>query len=241
MASNKFFTNTYITGTGRQNYLRADYLEDPLFTSFTFDIDFISSPLFYTINNYTYPHPDDIGISEQIQNALGEMRKKMIPDQGYDILPLYSAEFLKGDKLGFGLQQNVYMDLPLYGATEYIYMVDKRNGDGSQSDVRYDDNSGSANNGGFKSYKLGDSVKEAVSESDTAWADTQNAQAAAQIADCNNIMKPGGEADKEHKSNKTNLDECEKNYKNIKIKVHGVDGEFSEEELQNEINKRLNP
>ena len=237
MASNKFFTNTYITGTGRQNYLRADYLEDPLFTSFTFDIDFISSPLFYTINNYTYPHPDDIGISEQIQNALGEMRKKMMPDQGYDILPLYSAEFLKGDKLGFGLQQNVYMDLPLYGATEYIYMVDKRNGDGSQSDVRYDDNSGSANNGGFKSYKLGDSVKEAVSESDKAWADTQNAQAAAQIADCNNIMAPGGKADKEHKSNKTNMDKCERTYKDIKIKVHGIDGEFSEEELQNEINK----
>ena len=131
MANSKFFTNTYITGSGRQNYLRADYLEDPLFTSFTFDIDFISSPLFYTINNYTYQHPDKIGISEQIEIALGEMRNKMFPDKGYDILPLLSAEFLNGDKLGFGLQQNVYMDLPLYGATEYIYMVDKRNGDGS--------------------------------------------------------------------------------------------------------------
>ena len=125
MANSKFFTNTYITGSGRQNYLRADYLEDPLFTSFTFDIDFISSPLFYTINNYTYQHPDKIGISEQIEIALGEMRNKMFPDKGYDILPLFSAEFLNGDKLGFGLQQNVYMDLPLYGATEYIYMVEK--------------------------------------------------------------------------------------------------------------------
>ena len=36
----RFFTNTFITGSGRQNYLRIDNLEDPLFTSFTFDIDF---------------------------------------------------------------------------------------------------------------------------------------------------------------------------------------------------------
>ena len=45
----RFFTNTYITGSGRQNYLRIDYLEDPLFTSFTFDIDFeeISCPTIY--------------------------------------------------------------------------------------------------------------------------------------------------------------------------------------------------
>ena len=85
-----------------------------------------------TLNNYIYPHPNKIGLSKQIQDALEEMRKKMFPDQGYDILPLYSAEFLKGDKLGFGLQQNVYMDLPLYGATEYIYMVDKRNGGANQ-------------------------------------------------------------------------------------------------------------
>ena len=43
MANNKFFTNTYITGSGRHNYLRIDYLEDPLFTSFTFDIDSVKA------------------------------------------------------------------------------------------------------------------------------------------------------------------------------------------------------
>lgn len=223
MASNKFFTNTYITGTGRQNYLRVDYLEDPLFTSFTFDIDFISSPLFYTINNYTYPHPDNIGISEQIQNALGEMRKKMLPDQGYDILPLYSAEFFKGDKLGFGLQQNVYMDLPLYGATEYIYMVDKRNGDRSQNDVRYD-NSGSAdfaNNGGFKSYKLGDSVREAVSQSDYEWANRKNEEAYAQIAECDKILTP--ENKQKHDAEGDKVQDLLKSCEEYKILVNGVE------------------
>lgn len=236
MANSKFFTNTYITGSGRQNYLRADYLEDPLFTSFTFDIDFISSPLFYTINNYTYQHPDKIGISEQIEIALGEMRNKMFPDKGYDILPLFSAEFLNGDKLGFGLQQNVYMDLPLYGATEYIYMVDKRNGDGSQNDVRYNSsNNGSVDNGGYKSYTLGDSIKEAASESDRKWANNKIDQANERIKMCDEILN-----NEEEKSNhRINGDDM--NYKKgaceIKVNVDGVkdengnDIEFTEEDL----------
>ena len=138
MADKKIFTNTYITNSGRHNYLRIDHLEDPLFTSFTFDIDYITSPLFYTIKDYTYPK--ELGLSEKIEIALKEMYGKNMggKDEGYDILPTLSAFFLGGDKLGYGLQQNVYMDMPLYGATEYIYMVDKRNGDGSQNDVRYD-------------------------------------------------------------------------------------------------------
>lgn len=145
----------------------------------------------------------------------------MMPDQGYDILPLYSAEFLKGDKLGFGLQQNVYMDLPLYGATEYIYMVDKRNGDGSQSDVRYDDNSGSANSGGFKSYKLGDTVKEAVSKSDKDWAQKQNQQASAQIAECDKILTPENKLkhDKDGEAIQGLLKSCE----NYTVQVNGVE------------------
>ena len=66
MADNKFFTNTYITGSGRQNYLRIDKLEDPLFTSFTFDVDFNTSPLFYTINNNDYGYQSGVGVCESI-------------------------------------------------------------------------------------------------------------------------------------------------------------------------------
>ena len=54
----RFFTNTYITGSGRHNYLRIKDLEDPLFTSFTFDIDYVTSPLFYTINYSDYGYPN---------------------------------------------------------------------------------------------------------------------------------------------------------------------------------------
>ena len=174
----KFFENTYITGSGRSNYLRIDHLEDPLFTSFTFDVDYISSPLFYTINYDTYGYPDVDRIPNNIENALKIMYKdKMGIDDGYDILPVLSASILDGNKLGFGLQQNVYMDTPLYGATEYIYMVDKRNGGADQNDARYDNNKFSMGQGGdmnsTNSYKLGDSVKEIVNESDRVWAQKQ--------------------------------------------------------------------
>jgi hypothetical protein len=167
------------------------------------------------------------------------MHDKLNPDQGYDILPLMSAEFFDKDKFGFGIQQNVYTDLPLYGATEYIYMVDKRNGDGSQNDVRY--NGGSANSGGntneYNSYKLGDSVKNAVSESDKIWAKNKNAQAEAVIRNCDEIMAEGGDAHIEHNKNRVNMDKCEKKYKEKKVKVQGVNGELTEKKLREEVKK----
>ena len=93
MANNKFFTNTYITGSGRRNYTRIDNLEDPLFTSFTFDIDFITSPLFYTVNYSDYGYPNINGMSERIETSLDSMYGQYISiDQGYDILPVYSAD-----------------------------------------------------------------------------------------------------------------------------------------------------
>jgi hypothetical protein len=240
MANKKIFTNTYITGSGRQNYLRVDHLEDPLFTSFTFDIDFVSSPLFYTIKNYIYPHPDEKSISDQIETALKDMYGKHIKiDEGYDILPLLSAEFLNGNKLGFGLQQNIYTDLPLYGATEYIHMVDKKNSNGrSQNDVRYNSSDdfvdGTGNQNAYKSYKLGDSVKEAVSESDITWVEKQIDQAKAQKAECEKIM-----ADKNVKSE---YDELQSNM-NVSASACNevkktVDGEsLNESELQQKVNE----
>lgn len=229
MANKRFFTNTYITSSGRHNYLRADYLEDPLFTSFTFDIDYISSPLFYTINYSDYGYPN----VKEIENSLNKMYADNMSniDQGYDILPLLSANFLDEKKLGFGLQQNIYTDLPLYGATEYIYMVDKRNGNGSQNDVRYD-NSGSADNGGYKSYKLGDSVKEVVSESDAIWAKKQNEQAQEQINECKKILEDQS-VKNEHNENfqlmNAALEACEQ----VTEKVYGED--LNESQVQKKI------
>ena len=236
-----FFKNTYITGSGRTNYLNIKYLEDPLFTSFTFDIDFNTSPLFYTIYDYENDHINVGGLAERIELALDEMHCNMEKnDQGYDILPLMSASFSEdGRKLGFGIQQNVYLDQPLYGATEYIYMVDKRNGGADQNDVRYG-NGGSTSNGGStfnsnvssNSYKLGDSVKDIVNESDAAWAERQMDQNGAIVEESEKILNDPN-IQSEHEKNKDVYDNAKFVFENTKVSVNGE--EYSETELENQI------
>ena len=239
----RFFTNTYVTGSGRHNYLRIDELEDPLFTSFTFDIDYVSSPLFYTINNDDYGYPNVEGMSDKIENVLGIMYgDKMGKDEGYDILPALSASILDGNKLGFGLQQNVYMDTPLYGAVEYIYMVDKRNGGTNQNDARFDSNMFNNTDGNpneLNDYKLGSSVKEIINDSDRIWAERNEEMSAQQVDECNKILGYGDPEDSdyipgdqdvinEHNANKQALDTATKELDVVRASVDGVTGEFTE-------------
>ena len=221
-----FFTNTYST-VGRQNYLNIEHLEDPLFTSFTFDIDYITSPLFYTLgySNYGYPNVE----TADIEWALSQMHLNNMEvindngdgiDNGYDILPVLSSNILDDNKLGFGLQQNVYMDKPLYGATEYIYMVDKRNGV-NQNDVIYDSNilaTTDTDPNSSNSYKLGDSVKSLVNDSDKAWAERLSKSNMDVIEECTKIM--GSEDNQtdawlKHEENRQTMDnaleECQRN------------------------------
>lgn len=268
--TNKFFTNTYITGSGRQNYLKSDILGDPLFTSFTFDIDFITSPLFYTINNseYGYPSASVKSIGGSIKTALEQMYKNNLSskDDGYDIFPTMSAYFLDEYKLGFGLQKNIYMDLPLYGATEYIYMVDRRNAGSSQNDVRFNnDNSvdGGQNPTSSNSYKLGESVNGIVSESDRQWNEQRANIAAEQIKYCDNALNGNLEGDSDafgdsdvidgsdsfdynnlspyqkHRVNEYKRDSYLKEYENAKVKVEkdGKEVMLNETELQALVNE----
>ena len=249
----RFFTNTYITGGGRHNYLRIDELEDPLFTSFTLDIDYVSSPLFYTITNDFYGYPNVEGMADRIEEALSIMyENNMYADQGYDILPALSAYILDGNKLGFGLQQNVYMDLPLYGATEYIYMVDKRNGAASQNDARFDNNrfveqGGDPNT--LNSYKLGDSVKEIVNDSDRAWAENQKEQQQGIIDECVNIIGIGEEGDSDyvpgnqevknkHKENENKYETAKGNFENYKVFID-IDGKGDKGYNETELLKNI--
>jgi hypothetical protein len=245
MADKRFFTNTYITGSGRQNYLRIDKLEDPLFTSFTFDIDYTTSPLFYTINNSYFNSANANGLAGLIEKSLKEMYNTyMGEDQGYDILPVLSGIMIDDTKLGFGLQQNVYMDLPLYGATEYIYMVDKRNGGADQNDVRFNNtnNQQTYNQKDDKyeysnkndSYKLGDAVKSVVNDSDKAWAERQQQQNQNQIAECNAILDDE-KVINEHRINESSLNTALRECEDIKTNIG--DKEYTESDLINEINK----
>ena len=242
--NNNFFKNTYVVGEGRQNYLKIDNLEDPLFTSFTFDIDYITSPLFYTITGNDYGYPDVENIGEGISTALGDTvdadgnvkigmyKQFMGDDRGYDILPVFSAEFdSNNNKYGFGLQKNIYMDRPLYGATEYIYMVDKRNAGFDQSDVRY---SGGGDNVNLSnSYKLGDSVKEIVSGSDKIWAQNQIEANEKIMEESLKIMgteeNPTDER-RENQKHKTAMEECKKEFDEKTQYVEGF-GELNESEI----------
>jgi hypothetical protein len=234
MADNKFFTNTYITGKGRRNYLTIKELEDPLFTSFTFDIDFLTSPLFYTIYDYGADALNTISLSNRIENALKEMRNNnMNVDQGYDILPVMS----KSGNFGFGIQQNVYMDKPLYGATEYIYMVDKRNGTADQNDVKGGTSDGISytNDDNLnRSIQLGNSVNTLANDRDKSWAEREKQQHEKHMSECDKIMNDEY-VKNTHEENERNVDvtrdEC--------IAIKGVvDGkEYTESELQNEVNR----
>ena len=234
----RFFTNTYVTGGGRQNYLRIDHLEDPLFTSFTLDIDYTTSPLFYTINYSDYGYPTVEGMSDKIESSLKYMYENDISqDQGYDILPLLSASILDGNKLGFGIQQNVYVDTPLYGATEYIYMVDKRNGGANQNDARFDSNrfiESGGNPNSQNSYKLGDSVTEIVNDSDKAWSERQKNQYDETINLCDEILGDQ-EVINEHNTNKTALDDALEELNSVRVSVDGDD--FTEAELKQKLDE----
>ena len=246
MANNKFFTNTYITGRGRSNYLRIDNLEDPLFTSFTFDIDYVTSPLFYTINysNYGYPTNSGSGIASSIETALSQMySQNMGGDSGYATMPVICASMIDGYKLGFGLQQSVYMDTPLYGAAEYIYMVDKRNGDGSENGAIFDSSSyveSGGNPNASSGYSDGNSVQNAVNESDEMWDERRNEQLRTQIENCNNILNDsnsdGTGAVDIHAQNKEAVEAAQEevDFYNTAT-VDGVEGIFTEEELVKKI------
>lgn len=118
-------------------------IEDPIFTGFTFNIDEKHSPLFFGGKNYTTsetlrsPDGTDTTLAEKIEENLAKVNKYAItgnPDT-YDISTLPAKDpfgSTNGRKPGYGLWDKYYMDsvfsgadISPYGATDYIYMVDK--------------------------------------------------------------------------------------------------------------------
>jgi predicted nucleic acid-binding Zn-ribbon protein len=123
-------------------------IDDPIFTGFTLSIDRLNSPLFYTIGEYDglasgRTRSDRSAfvrnISDEIENCLRNNYAKYVrgASNSYDISSiLVKDEFPNGDNIGYGMQNNVYVDGIPYGATEYIYMVDKHTKDvGSSQDT----------------------------------------------------------------------------------------------------------
>ena len=140
--------NTYKPGGAKfdQFYQNSkNNIEDPIFTGFTFDIDELNSPLFFTLCGDEYNESlrslsgTKTDLSTKIEEKLSSVYKFHIngtPDS-YEINTTYTKDMLGNDhRAGYGLQERYYMDKPLYGAVDYIYMVDK------VSKGNYDDDEG---------------------------------------------------------------------------------------------------
>ena len=111
-------------------------IEDPIFTGFTFDIDRLHSPLFYSVCEQEFtdslrsPGGMDTKIAEEIEEKLKHVNDVQVigSPNTYEILTVDAKNPFGSDnrrKPGYGLWENHYIDNVLYGATDYIYMVDK--------------------------------------------------------------------------------------------------------------------
>lgn len=130
--------NTYRVGRGKldQFYQNSkNNIEDPIFTGFTFDIDTLNSPLFYTVCGKEFMISEslrsqdgkDTSLSETIEQKLSDAYRRHIfsSPEGYEMNTMLTKDEIGSANAGYGLQEKYYMDKPVYGAADYIYMVDK--------------------------------------------------------------------------------------------------------------------
>ena len=132
---NKKFLYKYYTNSKNS-------IEDPIFTGFTLDIDMLNSPLFYAPYDTTEilrGNGSDTELADKIETRLTTLNKVFFEGSPntYEINTVKAKDEL-GDRLaGYGLQDKFYLDNITngggYGATDYIYMVDKET-EGSFSD-----------------------------------------------------------------------------------------------------------
>ena len=128
-------------------------IEDPIFTGFTLSIDTLHSPLFYALAGDEYVVSEtlrsaggkDTSLAYKIEEKLSDLYKYSImgsPDS-YEINTIAAKDkfFSNGNdrRPGYGLWEKYDMDNVLYGAADYIYMVDK------VADPMYKDTYGSGN------------------------------------------------------------------------------------------------
>ena len=123
-----------------QNYKNfSNDLDDPIYTGFTFSIDYLNSPLFQSGDNLSYfsaiknQGNDDEGISidsgdlaEMIDKRLAEyVKEDRRSGNNYKVNPIIIPKFKGERKIGYGNQSVIFSDGFTYGAIDYIYMVDK--------------------------------------------------------------------------------------------------------------------
>lgn len=133
----KFFDKTSI----QKYYANSkNGIEDPIFTGFTFAIDSLHSPLFFIPETYkgvvetlvssSRTSADDNSLAKKIEDNLKYVNQFAItanPDT-YEINTINVKDSFGSNNLrrpGYGLFDTFDIDNVQYGATDYIYMVDK--------------------------------------------------------------------------------------------------------------------
>lgn len=134
-------SNTYLYGKDSwrnftKKYFNNDQsIDDPVFTGFSMSIDDLTSPLFFTngmdaeqtLRNNNGGNADLATSIEKHLEKVNNVYIKGNPDD-YEINTKSvkdSIDYNENYRAGYGLQDRVYMDNVLYGAMEYIYMVDR--------------------------------------------------------------------------------------------------------------------
>ena len=114
----------------------ANNIEDPIFTGFTLSIDKEHSPLFYSLAGTEIYDTlvSESGVGSEWIKKEEEMLRDMnayhivsVPDS-YEINTIEAKNLLGSNndrRGGYGIFNKYYLDNVLYGATDYIYMVDK--------------------------------------------------------------------------------------------------------------------
>ena len=128
-------------------------IEDPLFTGFTLVLDELHSPLFKSLvepelvtETLRSPGGSDTKLADILENRLDYLNKTSFvatPDT-YEMNTLFNKDPFSSEnrrRPGYGLFDKYYMENILYGAPDYIYMVDK------VTDSAYTDDEGVSNVG----------------------------------------------------------------------------------------------
>lgn len=93
-------------------------IEDPIFTGFTFSIDYETSPLFKVVTK-NFP---DFGSAKDIEETINKI---VYPKFEADPSKYEINTLLTKSGAGYGKQTTITVDGVPYGAYEYIYMLDK--------------------------------------------------------------------------------------------------------------------
>lgn len=215
-------------------------IDDPIFTGFTMVIDKEHSPLFFTGTGDNYESAESLrgrgstDLADKIETRLEQMNKYHVQGNtdSYEINTMsVKGEISDGISAGYGLQDKYYLENVLYGATDYIYMVDKTTISAYGDSLGVSDlGSGTPNNTSVYA-QTNQIIEETITdEYGTEYTlDALNEQSDLLTT----INDDGNDNQKEHTKNEQERDDAKQAYENEK-----EGGDKSLTELKNDLKKK---